>query len=593
MDGHAALAAPHDTTPNGTPMSSSLRLRTIRRVAACLAFAIVAATTVTPWLTPAAGASTAATLTGLPAPTSARAVARSAAVDVTWTSTTDAHRWKVLAFANDRYVGQRTFAGTARQGRIEHLPPGTSITTWVLALSPDGWWGTWVTTAPVTLPRDASCPATAGTCAHVNARAIAGPATGSGLGVLHGVTSQTDPARIAALSPRHWRISALNADSFRLARATGASITVILSDPWLWGATQPDGRVATPWADFDLYRWWVTVIAGWHQAMGLLPDHWEIQNEAESMFVDPASPVTSTLLVEQHAIAAEAIRSVLPDAEVVGPAVSPFQLGYGASDIEAFTANAAARGVGLGGLTWHENVGYCASCDGGPAAVRQHIDDARAALGAAGLGGLPIDITEYAAPYEQLQPGAIVGYLSALAGGRVRYGGPSCWDRPSATGELSTSCFATPGTLDGLLLPDGTTPTDAWWTYRAYARLAATGANLAATTVDDPTTSAVASVSGTTAVRMLIGRHVGCTAADGACPAGTPSASSKTTTVRMTAPATGTWNIVVSRIASTAGAAGAPVVVKRVTIKAGTTAFTVGAFSLADGQVLQVEATRA
>ena len=349
--------------------------------------------------------------------------------------------------------------------------------------------------------------------------------------------------------------------------------------------------MAAPWQDFSSYRLWVTTIAGWHQQAGLIPDRWEIQNEPSDYAFDPAYPMTPALLVEQHAVAAEAIRSVFPDAEIVGPAVSPFLFGHGTSDMEAFITLSAARGYGLGGLTWHENTGYCDTCDGGPASVRQHLDDARTALQASGMGSLPIDITEYGAPYEQLQPGAIVGYLAALAGGGVRYGGTTCWDRPDANGVVGNSCFATPGTLDGLLMPDGTTPTDAWWTYKAYAQLAQSGARLAVTSVDDPTTSAVASVTSSTKVQALVGRHFGCTPADGWCPAGTAAGANENVTVRITFPATGKWDVVVSKIASTSGATGAPTVLKRTTATASTAALTIGAYTVADGEVLQVEAT--
>lgn len=568
------------------------RLRSTRRAALCLAtLAIGAVALVTP--VPSAGAGAVVASVELPTPTTATATPRAGGVDVTWVSAVDAHRWKVLAFSDGRYVGQRTFAGAAREGRVDHLTPGTAITVWVVAVSEDGWWGVWTTAPAVTLPRDPSCPATSGSCVHVDARTTTGPATGTGLGILHGQTSETDPARVSALSPRHWRVSALDHDRFLLAEASGATTTVLLSDPWSWYTQRPDGRVAAPWQDFAIYRWWVTTIAAWHQEAGLIPDRWEVQNEPSDLTFDPAYPMTPELLVEQHAVAAEAIRSVFPGAEVVGSAVSPFLFGHGTSDVEAFISQSATRDYGLGALTWHENTGACATCDGGPASVRHHIDDARAALQAAGIGDLPIDITEYGAPYEQLQPGAIVGYLSALTGGGVRYGGTTCWDRPTATGAIASSCFTTPGTLDGLLEPDGTTPTDAWWTYRAYAQLASAGARLAVTSVDDPAASAVAAVGAGGSVRSLIGRHVGCTAADGWCPAGTTPGAPEPVTVRMTAPSAGSWTITVSKITSGTGPSSGPVVLKSSTVTAGTTAFTVGAFTIADGDVLVIDATLA
>ncbi len=536
-------------------------------------------------------AAVAAPVISLPTPSRATVTARAGAVDVAWTSSQHAHRWKVLAFADGRYLGQRTFAGTARSGRVGHIPPGTNAMAWVVAITAEGWWGTMVPTASVRIPRDVACPATTGTCVHINGRAVRSATTGVGLGLLHGATSATNPDRVKALSPRHWRVSAFNAETFRLARASGASVTVLLSDPWSWHTMQPTGRVSSPWADFELYRWWLGMVVQWHLAQGLVPDRWEVQNEPSAHLFDAAHPPTTKLLVEQHAVATEVIRSYLPKAEIVGFSASPYLTGHGVTDVQAFTSLAASRRAGLGALAWHENTGACASCDGGPASVRQHLDDARAALVAAGMAGLPIDITEFAAPYEQLQPGAIVGYLSALAEGGVRYAGTACWERPGRGGVVTSSCFDQPGTLDGLLLPDGTTPTDAWWTYAAYAQLSAKGTKLVATSVDDPVTSALASMT-TTSLRALIGRHSGCTAADAPCPGGTTPGKPEEITARVTFPSAGQWEVIVSRVASSSGAAKAPIVVKRTLVQAKAAALTVGRFRVADGEVLQVQAIR-
>ena len=47
----------------------------------------------------------------------------------------------------------------------------------------------------------------------------------------------------------------------------------------------------------------------------------------------------------------------------------------------------------------------------------------------------------------------------------------------------------------------------------------------------------------------------------------------------------------VSKITSNAGASSGPTVLKRQTVTAGTAPFAVGAFTLADGDVIQVDAT--
>jgi hypothetical protein len=510
------------------------------------------------------------------------------AVEVSWTASGPAEHWRVLIVSDGRFMGQRTYSGSTRKAVVGHMPPGTTVQVSVGSFTADGTYNTWLTSSTVKVPRDASCPATNGTCVHVDARTSTGPATGTGLGMLHGITANTDPARVDSLDLRHWRISAFDEARFRLAQQAGGSITVALSDPWSWYNRLPDGRITAPWADWDYYRWWTSTIVQWHVDQGIVPDRWEVQNEPKVEELDAAHPPTQDLIVEQHAVATEAVRAVLPDAKIVGPSMWPFQIGSGLVDFEAFATKSAARGLDLDGVTIHDILGACGSCDGGPAATRQHIDDAKAALTSAGLGSLPIDVTEFAAPYEQLQPGAILGYLSAFADTGVRYAGTSCWDRADG---LQSGCFAPGGTLDGLLMPDGRTPTDAWWTYEAYARLSGAGAQLTRTTVDDPATSAVASVTGGV-VRTLIGRHQGCTTADGPCPNGTAPGRVENINVRMSLPTTGKWAVVVTKLASTTGGSTGPKVALSKTFSATSSPLNLGSFPVADGEVLQVVATR-
>ena len=509
------------------------------------------------------------------------------AIDVSWVSAGDPLHWKVIVVSDGVHLGRRTFPGSARSGRIDHMPPGTDVAVAVGGIDENGAFESFLSSSTVTMPRDPKCPKiTNGTCVHLDGRTTTTPPSGVGLGVLHGITSSTDKAQLDRLDIRHWRLSAQDESRFRLAREAGGAITVVLSDPWMWSYQMGDGRAYSPWTNWDYYRWWVGTIVQWHIDRGLIPDRWEVQNEPLSAFFDAANPPTQDTIVEQHAIASEAVRALLPDAKIVGPSTYPFQQGHGVADMEAFAQKAAARGLDLDAVAWHEIVGACGDCDGGPSTVRQHIDDARAALSAAGLGTPPIDITEYGAPYEQLQPGAIVGYLDALIDGGVRYGGMSCWDRAG----LSTGCFAPEGTLDGLLLPDGRA-TDAFWAYEAYAQLSSSG-TLSRTTVDDLNTSAISSVSGTT-VRALIGRHKGCTKADGPCPNGTTPGPTETINVRTTFPTTGKWKVSVTRLTSSSGYSAGPrsLLTKTITVSSANPV-SLGSRSTSDGEVLQVVATR-
>lgn len=437
-------------------------------------------------------------------------------LEVRWQSTgTDPHRWWViLTDANDRSIGQRTACGACRSVTVEHLAPGSPYNVRVVGLEADGSFGefTPVVVGRTTARSECRSVATSATCVQVGSTHGL-EADGVGLGFLHGVTAETDPARVAALQPKAWRVAANDVERFRLARQHGAEVTVFLSDPWMRGPSGP-----SPWDDWAFYRWWVGIVVDAHVTNGLIPDHWEIQNEPGYGSYN-GTPATPELVWEQHRVAAEEIHERLPGASVLGPAAGYPNFGFGLADLEYFLDREVTTPGTIQGLSWHEIGASCLGyCDGSPRAVLQHADDARAALAARRLEGVELHVNEWGAPWNIRQPGAIVGYLASLAQAGVDSANTTCWSARESIDD-QFACTGTPGTLTGLLLDDGRTPTDAWWTHKGYADMTGPGFRLLPSTIADPAASVVATVDPSGTTRVAIGRHTGCDLdADEHCP---------------------------------------------------------------------------
>ncbi|MGI8663268.1 MAG: hypothetical protein ACR2LQ_08685 [Acidimicrobiales bacterium] len=430
------------------------------------------------------------------------------------------------------------------------------------------------------------------TCVVVDAANPGAPTTGVGLGSLHGITASTDPARVTPLEPTAWRLSALDFPRFALAHRYGGAITVILSDPWVTATHN-----LAPWSNWDFYRYWVDLVVQAHIGQGALPDYWEIQNEPSAETYTGAEPATADLVFQQHQVAAEVIRQRLPAAKILGPAPGYPNFGFGLADVSGFVQRADSTGLHPAGVSWHEiGAGCLGYCDGNPRAVLQHADDVRAVLAAhPALAGVKLVVDEWGAPWSARQPGSVAGYLSSLASAGIDIANPACFALDGTDGVSRLSCFAVPGTLDGLVLDDGTTPTDAWFVHRAYAQMTGPSARLLSSTIADPEASSIATIDATDTIRVLLGRHTGCqVGVDDNCPVGFSYAAPTSVRALITVGSTSTRYLTsVERIASTAGASSGPTQLGQPRLltapsKRGAATIDVGALTLNDGEAVVI-----
>ena len=574
-----ARAAPVDGTGARPPLTGLPRPRRARLWAALAAAVVVVAGLVlvadAPRPAPVA-----------PAPSVDASAESPTSVSVTWRSDAEPPRWWVIvSSADDRSVGQRTACGSCRAITVAHLAPGTDYLARVVGVDATGRFGAFshavrVKTPPVGLCATASA---ADTCAAVDLSDQIGPATGVGSGLLHGITPGTDLSAATALRPMAWRVSAGDTVRFSLARSVGASITVLLSDLWM----NTTGDLA-PWADWDRYRAWVMDTVNAYKTYGALPDYWEVQNEPMPSVYTNGAPATPELVEQQYAVAAQAIRAVVPDAKVIGPSPSYITFGSGLVDVDAFTQRVAADGLPLAALAWHELGGGCfATCDGSPRAVLQHADDARAALARAGLTSVALDVNEWGAPWNFRQPGAAVGFLSSLAYAGVDTAGQTCWIESILSTQ--STCFSTPGNLGGLLLDDGRTPTDAWWVHKLYADMTGGDRRLVRADIEDAEASVIATVDGGGTIQVLIGRHTGCqSGVDDNCT-GASSAPARSVRLVLGGSVAGArYAVTAAKVPSVVGGLAQPTALGTAVVSATGSTIDAGAWTLGDGEALSV-----
>ncbi len=296
-----------------------------------------------------------------------------------------------------------------------------------------------------------------------------------------------------------------NWSNFNVATAAGAQTVVNLNGVW---AQLDNGEPPTPWANWTYYSNWVasTVKAMVDSKQQI--NYFDVYNEPGE-----SSPIwaqeTPSRLLQQFLVAYRAIKSADPSAQVMGPDLEswtdyPNQHGpdYHGFDMPTFLKFAAANGIQLGALSWHEIVdNFGLNPEENtllPAIIEDHVAEARALMAEyPSLGSPKIIIDEYGMPEVQKIPGWDVAYLAALTNAGVTLASRSCWENDCAYPDL-----------DGLLLANGTSVSPDFDDRMVYASMSG---NMMSTTSTSDTVSALGSYNSATQTLVgLIGRGVGC-----------------------------------------------------------------------------------
>lgn len=354
----------------------------------------------------------------------------------------------------------------------------------------------------------------AGLCINVDTSQPVQAAAGQDSGILHSVYSNpTEDSRLAQIGASMWRSSwygdpGNNVPRWSVVQNQHVPTTFILSDKW-WQDTN-DGT-ATPWDNWDTYRNWVVASIQQVLGSGLKVDYWEVYNEPDHMTTDyypgaQAASVTPDRLLTQFLVSYNAIKSVLPNANIIGPSMSVWAENPTSNSFSMpqFLNYAATNQLSLSAVSWHLN-------GGAPQNIQDQVGEARALISSLpSLGSPKIFINEFEPEALQRIPGWDVEYLAALTNARVDSAGRSCW---------AGDCWQP--VLDGLLASDGSSTLPDFWVRAAYGQMS--GTMVAASATSDSAGVLASLNSAGSQVSVLLGYGVGCVQ-DPRCAAVAPTA---------------------------------------------------------------------
>lgn len=397
-----------------------------------------------------------------------------------------------------------TTSTTATSTTTTSLAPTTTDPTTTVTAAPSGGSSTAASPDPTSSTAAAgSCPA--GACVTLDATTSIGPADHAAEGLNLLPSSYTDTAQARALGFGMYRstvplspIGNYDWTSWDAAVGAGMKTTLILSD--LWAEQFPGNVPPTPWSDWTRYTGWVRATVQNVLASGQRVDYWDVYNEPgwfNYYSHDDFESETPQELLQQFLVTYQTIKSVDPSAAIIGPSLGamyfsplpPNQTTH-EPDMTTFLDFAAAHGLQLAAVAWHENgmPPYWIYNDAMKveALIRSHPQ----------LGDPPMFLDEYGSSRTQPIPGWDVGFLSMITDVGFLSAVRSCWD----------TC--TLATLDGLLMDGGRAPTSEYYVRTTYARMSGTMIKASGT---DQFVPALGSISADGhQVVALIGRSQGC-----------------------------------------------------------------------------------
>lgn len=271
-----------------------------------------------------------------------------------------------------------------------------------------------------------------------------GPVTYRASGFLHGM-STTVPAdsMVSLLKPRLMRFRpSMAVATYTKTKALGAKSMSVLSD----------ARYGTlPGTNNDWSGWENIVRTTVSDAIANNREfEWDIWNEPDS---DQFWTGTLPQFYETWRRAVITIRSLDPDAVIVGPSITHFDYTW----LQNFLQFAKANNVLPTGVAWHE-IGTSATVRG----ISSNIKLVRSYLAAQGMNVPRIYINEMMGSDAQHNPGLMVRFMAEVEKGKVDGANKSCWNE-------STGSNCNNYSLNGLLTATTHMPRAGWWAYRSYA----------------------------------------------------------------------------------------------------------------------------
>jgi hypothetical protein len=440
-------------------------------------------------------------------------------------------------------------------------------------------------------------------CLHVKTSGTQGAEQLVAQGFLQSVPDSSNASLVPNLHPGQWRLNL--ASQVAVVAPYNPVQTQVVSDHWFQDTGYNHGGYAvTPWSDWAKFSTYVGNLVKGANAYNVAPTYWDLFNEPDGVgcgagckyfSVADQATVTTANLLQTMLVEYQAIKAADPTAKVVGPSLLGYHDVAGENglplDMATFVSFAAANGIKLDAISWHENSDFGYRSDWGPSSIPfnipEHVARARQLLAQNPAVGNPVIlINEYGTPQTHTLPAWQLGTFGALERAGVGGASRSCWgdcNQPSLDGLLGWTGKDWSGTLP------------AYWMAKAYADMAS-GTKVATDSTASWRLDALSvRQDSSSTVRVLFGQHWSCDkAANGWCQSSAVVPAAATVVTIDWPYATPAATVTVNRIAAGPNPISSPTVVSssRAVVNQGKLVVSVPAAADGDGYSIVATGSR-
>ena len=328
------------------------------------------------------------------------------------------------------------------------------------------------------------------------------PLTAFMQGYLHGFTETDvlDPTLIGThLQPELWRLGFGDWQYPKVA-PFGPKIEIVISD--LYANSKGGYANAKPWLNWTEWEQFCINQVNQSISQNKPVDYWDIWSEPDTNAYWKGNWAQ---LLETYQRGYNAIKSVAPNAKVVGPGTTEFDHAFDSSPTKSiadfvYELSRPPYNVRLQAVSWHELGSLPSSMPGHAQTLRDFFVNPTYFSPAY----VPeLHVNEYAQPNSTQIPGWIVGWLYYAEQADLDWFSRACWTMWESGSYSYSNCLMG---LEGVFMRDMVTPQQPYYVYKTYAEVAASTRIVATST--DIEVNALASKNDTSStIKAMVGVH--------------------------------------------------------------------------------------
>lgn len=322
-------------------------------------------------------------------------------------------------------------------------------------------------------------------------------------GYLHGFqpTETLDSTLVGTnLQPEFWRLGFGGWDKYPKIAPFGPRVTMVISD--MYADAKGGYSNAKPWLNWTEWEQFCAAQVSLSISQGKPVEYWDVWNEPDTSQYWSG---TWAQLLETYQRAYDAIKSVDPDAKVIGPGTTEFAHPFDTNNSKniadfVYELSRPPYNVRLDAVSWHELGSLPSSLPSHAQLLRDFFADPTYFSPAYVT---ELHVNEYSQPNNTQIPGWIVGWLYYAEQADLDWFSRACWNMWENIFFSYSNCLQG---LNGVFMRDLVTPQQPYYVYKTYADVAA-GTRIVTSSTNAEVNALASKFDANSKVLAMVGVH--------------------------------------------------------------------------------------